>query len=275
MRKHLLYGLLALRMGITYKTKRSLDQGDLHIKPCKVSYRGVPAWLKLGTLCTDITAKAALACLPRATMFSDRRRIGEFWLSCSVCSIRKDVQRTTLFFRGKWATVKCLHCLSSHSARLWQCVCGIPWHGCATHACRGFACRARLRRACRCSSASKRDSPGPSNLCPIPSLLAPPLGISKRPASACDIRSHGRVVVARAVPSRARKRTLLQSQASDLEAVTRLKDARSNPILAESGQISAHRREKSQGDATPPPAHIHIEILADSMLRPLRAIFCN
>ncbi len=270
MRQHLLHGLLALRMGITSRVKQSLDHGALHIKLCKVSYRGVPAWLKLGTLSSDVPAKAALACAPGLTMFSDRR-IGEFWLSCSICSIRKEVQHTTLFLRGKWTTLTCRHCGSSHSARLWLCVCGLPWHGCGLHAHRGYTCRTRPRRACLNSGASKRDPPGPSNLLPIPSLLAPPSGSAKRPHPACDSRSQARVACARAAPTRARKRKFCSTQplASDLEAVARIRDARANPVPAESSHISTHCREKGQGDATPPLALIFFEIVADSEFRPL------
>ena len=207
-------------------------------------------------LSSDIPAKAALACAPGVTMFSDRR-IGEFWLSCSICSIRKEVHRSTLFLRGKWATLKCLHCGSCHSARLWLCVCGLPWHGCGLHACRGFTCRTRPRRACLSSGASKRDPPGPSNRQPIPNLLAPPLGMPKRPHPACDARLQGRAVSARAAPSRARKRKVSQPHASDLEAVARIRDARSNPVPAESSHISPLSREKNQGDATPPGTYTY------------------
>ncbi len=97
----------------------------------------------------------------------------------------------------------------------------------------------------------------------------------KRPHPACDARLQDRVVSARAGPSRARKRKVSQPHASDLEAVALIRDARSNPVPAESSHISPLSREKSQGDATPPLAHIHIEMRADSELRPLRAIFFN
>ena len=133
LRCHVLYGLLALRMAVTNKVKQSLNQGHLHIKPRKISYRGVPAWLKLGLLSSEVPALANLACTSGITMFSWRRTC-MLWLSCGQCSIRTDVQHTTLFLRGKWAALKCGYCGTSSSARRWSCVCGVPWHGCHIHA---------------------------------------------------------------------------------------------------------------------------------------------
>ena len=151
------------------------------------------------------------------------------------------------------------------------CVCGLPWHGCGLHAHRGFTCRTRPRRACLNSGASKRDLPEPSNLFPIPSLLAPLSGLAKRPHPTCHSRSQARAVCARAAPPRARKRKFCSTRphASDLEAVARIRDARVNPVPAESSHISTHCREKGQGDATPPLALIFFEIVADSEFRPL------
>ncbi len=116
LRCHVLHGLLALRMAVTNKVKHSLELGHLHLKPCKISYRGVPAWLKLGLLSSEIPAVAGLACASGITMFS-WRRTSMLWLSCDKCGIRTDVQHTTLFLKGKWATLKRRYCGSSSSAR--------------------------------------------------------------------------------------------------------------------------------------------------------------
>ena len=236
----------AWRLPVTNRVKQNVDQGHLYLKPSKVSYRGVPAWLKLGTLRLEIPAVAGLACTPSITMFSSRRT-GELWLSCHHCSIRMDVQHTTLFLKGKWASLKCRYCGSSHSARRWMCVCGLPWHGCGTHARAGFACRTRPRPT-GSTSASMKDLPGPSNCRPIPSLLALAPRLQKRPF--CNVsppvsQPRTRAVTARAASSRGRKRARPQPQASDLEAVARLRDARINPVPVEFSQIPLLRREKS------------------------------
>ncbi len=117
LRCHVLFGLLALRMAITNKVKHSLNQGHLHLRPRKLSYRGVPAWFKLGPLSSEVPAVAGLACVTGITMFS-WRRTNMLWLACSQCSIRTDVQHTTLFLRGKWATLKCGYCGDGSSARM-------------------------------------------------------------------------------------------------------------------------------------------------------------
>ncbi len=179
MRCHVLFGLLSLRMTITKKVKQAVNQDHLHLKPCKLSYRGVPAWLKLGQVSSEIPAVAGLACGAGITMFS-WRRTNVLWLACSQCSIRTDVQQTTLFLRGKWATLKCEFCGVGSSTRKWLCVCGLPWHGCHIHAKAGFACRKPPRRSTGAQgNASKRDH-GPSNCRPIPSLLALPPAKSAR-----------------------------------------------------------------------------------------------
>ncbi len=164
--------MLSLRMAVTNKVKSSLSRRHLYLKPCKISYRGVPAWLKLGVFSSELPALAALACAKGASMFS-RKRTRTLWLACANCSIRTDVQNTTLFCKGKWATLKCGYCGHSSSVRKWWCVCGLPWHGCKIHAKSRFACRTHPRhRALSHSSTSKRDL-GPSNAHPIPSLLMP------------------------------------------------------------------------------------------------------
>ena len=266
-----------------------MNLGHLYLKPCKISYRGVPAWLKLGLLSSEVPAVAGLACASGITMFS-WRRTSMLWLACAQCSIRMDVQHTTLFFRGKWATLKCGFCGSSSSARRWLCVCGLPWHGCHIHAKSGFACRTRPRRpAPTPSSASKRD-PGPSNCRPIPSLLTPlpttqpsqrtaspstsanesvvhgpssrrPNPSSSAPALrfathkkrclASDNRMQAPSASLRTATMRACKRKSPPSHASDLEAVTRLRDARLNPV-PQHNQIPSISREKNRRDATHP-----------------------
>ncbi len=289
LRCHVLFGLLALRMAVNNKIKQSLNQGHLHLKPCKISYRGVPAWLKLGSLSTEVPAIAGLACASGITMFS-WRRTSMLWLSCDKCGIRTDVQHTTLFLRGKWATLKCRYCGSSSSARRWCCECGLPWHGCRVHAKSGFACRTRPRRPAHTpSSISKRDH-GPSNSRPIPSLLVLPHifheskctstatsstsagnGVASGPSNSrphtnipapvrrppmrlfSDPGPRARTVSLRGPSTRGRKRPSSPSHASDLEAATRLRDARKNPVPPESSRVSSSRRENNQGDATPPP----------------------
>ena len=294
LRCHVLYGLLALRMAVTNKVKQSLNQGHLHIKPCKISYRGVPAWLKLGLLSSEVPALANLACTSGITMFS-WRRTSMLWLSCGQCSIRTDVQHTTLFLRGKWATLKCGCCGTSSSARRWSCVCGVPWHGCHIHAKSGFACRKRPRRPVHSPSSSCKRDPGPSNCRPIPSLHVPltttPMGqptstsstsannsgflgpsncrpnsslsapvlssaLLKKRRLAAERQLHTPTASSRTATTRACKRKSPPSHASDLEAVARLRDARSNPV-PEHNQIPPPRRENSRGDATP-PCGLHI-----------------
>ncbi len=246
-------------MTVTNKAKQSLKQGHLHVKPCKLSYRGIPAWFKLGTVSSEIPATSGLACTRGITMFS-ARRTGAFWLACDHCSIRTDMQCSTLFLKGKWATLKCQYCGSCSSARKWSCTCGLPWHGCCDHAKRGFACRTRPRR-CN-TGTSQVAQPGPSNCRPAPTL---PVNVPgprtpccvKRPHVACGPSLQNRAVSARAAASGTRKRKASQSRAADLAAVARFRDARKNPVPPEYSQVSTPRREKNQGDATP-PWFIHI-----------------
>ena len=252
LRCHLLYGLLSLRMAITGKVKRSVIQGYLHIKPCKLSYRGVPAWTKLGTVSSEIPAVAGLACARGITMFS-AQRTGMYWLACDKCSIRTDMQCTTLFLKGKWATLKCRYCASSSSARRWSCTCGLPWHGCCEHAKRGFACRTRPRR-CNAGT-SKREPPGPSNCRPVPSLPVNAPITHKRTCALPD-RLPQRVVAARVPRVGNGKRKAQERCASDREAVARLRDARINPIPVDVSQVPRASREKKTRGCHTPPRHI-------------------
>ena len=231
-------------MAVTAKAKQSVKQGFLHIKPCKLSYRGTPAWLKLGTVSSEIPATSVLACSRGVTMFS-ARRTGAYWLACDKCSIRTDMQYSTLFLKGKWASLKCQYCGYRSSARKWFCTCGLPWHGCCDHAKRGFACRTKPRR---CSTGtSKGEQPGPSNCRPAPTL---PVNVPCTRKPHCTLPR--RTVSARGTSLRGRKRALPPSHAPELEAVARLKDARKKPIPVLSSQVPTPRREKKHGDATPP-----------------------
>ncbi len=248
LRDHLLYGLLSLRMAITGRVKQSIKQGSLYIKPCKLSYRGTPTWLKLGVVSSEIPAVSGLACMSGVTMFS-ARRTGAYWLACNHCSIRTDMQCSTLFLKGKWASLKCQYCGSCSSARKWSCTCGVPWHGCCDHAKRGFACRAKPRR---CSTGtSQAEQFGPSNCRPAPTLPVNVPSARKRNFTLPDRRPK-RVVAARTPRVRNGKRKALDRSASEREAVARLKDARLNPIPVDCSQVPHTSREKSRRDATHP-----------------------
>ena len=92
---------------------------------------------------------------------------------------------------------------------------------------------------------------GPSNSRPHTNILAPVRRPPKRLFS--DPGPRARTVSLRGPSTRGRKRPSSPSHASDLEAATRLRDARQNPVPPESSQVSSSRRENNQGDATPPP----------------------
>ena len=59
---------------------------------------------------------------------------------CPQCSASQDVANRRLHGSAGWSSLLCKRCGKTSRARLWKCVCGIPWTTCPTHQPHGYAC---------------------------------------------------------------------------------------------------------------------------------------
>ncbi len=252
LRTQVTLGLLSLRMSVTLRVKQSLRTGNLWIKPTKVSYRGTPAWERMGRLssCVPNETHAAVSSESHVQAFS--RLASVFFAVCPRCHAPRDTTRITLMRHGMWVSITCVECSFTASSRKWDCLCGKLWHACPKHAERGFACRTPAKRHAE-SIPGKR---GASNLEPVPSLLA--TQPKARRLLVCTAPKRGFLLqtgsaTKRVKPFLSTKRKAASDQEEALAAVDRLRALR-----AASGQ--GHHPSSSTGGVSHPsssPASPH------------------
>ena len=124
LRTRVTLGLLSLRMSVTLRVKQSLRTGNLWIKPTKVSYRGTPAWERMGRLssCVPNETHAAVSSESHVQAFS--RLASVFFAVCPRCHAPRDTTRITLMRHGMWVSITCVECSFTASSRKWDCLCG-------------------------------------------------------------------------------------------------------------------------------------------------------